>query len=63
MNPNEPDDITVDQGLLINEANFDLINDSGSEEDYFSDNYDQYLPPKPEGMNATLTITEEEKKE
>lgn len=63
MNPNEPDDITVDQGLLINEANFDLINESGSEEDYFSDNYDQYLPPKPEGMNATLTATEEEKKE
>ena len=64
MNPNEPDDIKVDQdqGLLINDANFDIIDDSGRE-DYFSDNYDKYLPPKPEAMNATLTTTEEEKKE
>jgi len=47
---------------LINDANFDIIDDSGRE-DYFSDNYDKYLPPKPEAMNATLTTTEEEKKE
>jgi hypothetical protein len=47
---------------LINEANFDIIDDSGSD-DYFSDNYDLYLPPKPEALNATLTATEEEKKQ
>ncbi len=58
MNPNEPDDVLFDQDnqpLLINDENFNIIGDDDESEDYFSDDYDHYLPPKPEALNATIT--------
>lgn len=58
MNPNEPDDILLDEdhrSLLINEENFNIIDDNDDSEDNFSDDYDHYLPPKPEALNATMT--------